>query len=141
MFTEKFREFADVGDSIDCEVGEFTFRARIHLDDISRPTDYDGSGMCFDIDDSVNHERNSKIIGAWFNGEWFYCGIVVEVIHTESEIELCQNAAAVWAVECNIPGGDNKFLMDTANELLGEAVEFAKESHEYFLRKGVNNVY
>ncbi len=141
MFTEKFREFADVGDSIDCEVGEFTFRARIHDDDVTTPHHCDGPGMCFDIDDPEHGEENAKIIGDWYNREWFYCGVVIEVIHTESEIELCQNAAAVWAVECNRPGFDNSHLLMQANDLLEEAVESAKESHEYFLRKGINNVY
>jgi hypothetical protein len=41
------------------------------------------------------------------------------------EVLIAKHAASLWGVECNYPGSDNVYLMDAANELLGDASEVA----------------
>jgi len=66
---------------------------------------------------------------AWCNDEWFWCGIVVTVTHTESGVELASDS--VWGIDANYPGSDNSYLTDCAIEraesALSEARNRAKE--------------
>ena len=62
---------------------------------------------------------------AWFNDEWFYCGIMLSVSY--KGIVLDSNAASLWGIEANYPGSDNKYLTEIANELLPEALQAGKE--------------
>lgn len=67
-------------------------------------------------------EADFKALKAWCNDEWSYCGIVV--VATKNGITLGE--ASLWGVELNFPGSDNAYLTETANELLGEALDDAK---------------
>jgi hypothetical protein len=74
-------------------------------------------------------EADYRYLRGWCRDEWCYCGIVLSVTHTKTGIELEDNAASLWGIECNVPGSDNSHLLEVANELLPEAVELAKKLH------------
>jgi len=60
---------------------------------------------------------------AWCNDEWYYCGIVLTV--RKAGIKL-DDSSSFWRIECNYPGSDNSYLRDVANELLPEALGYAR---------------
>ena len=128
MFNDKFNKYACSGDYIETEINGITYRATIHYD-----TEYD-------IDDDDCHNTDQNITGcndkqfarllktrqAWFDNDWFFCGIVISA-HKHGVV-LDDHAASLWGLECNYPGArpvNNDFLSETANELLPEAIESA----------------
>jgi len=123
MFTESFNNYVCPGDTITTEADGFTVTARIEFDYDFRIDDDD----CHNPDPSVtgcneyHQEQLLKARDAWFNDEWFYCGIVLSV--SWNGIEVLDYAASLWGIECNYPGTDNSYLSELATELLDEAVE------------------
>ena len=121
MFTTNFDSFACEGDSIECERKGFRYVARIERDIDYRIDDDD----CHNPDQSVtgcDDEQFQRLLearAAWFNDEWFYCGVVIDVY--AGDVCIIEHAASLWGIECNYPQGDNKYLRDVANELLDEA--------------------
>jgi len=128
MFTEQFDEHVCEGDGISVEVDGFTLTARIEHD-----------GDCH-IDDDDYHSEDQNVTGcddeqfaellaarkAWFDDEWFYCGVVVSV--SKNSVVLDKHAASLWGIEANYPGqvaGDS-YLTTVANELVEEALERGK---------------
>jgi hypothetical protein len=127
MFTEKFDSYVCVGDTISTEVEGFKVIARIEHDPDSHIDDAD----CHNVDqsvtgcDDIQQEKLLEARKAWFNGEWFYCGVVLSVSY--KGYCLAYYAASLWAIEANYPGSDNSYLTDVANELLQEAVTEGRE--------------
>lgn len=129
MFTEKFGNYVCEGDTITATKNGLTYTAKIKRDET------------YGIDDDDSHNIDQKVTGcnsrqqkkllaarkAWFNDEWFFCGIVISV-YTELGVLLDDHAASLWGMEANYPTGKknpNSYLTDTANDLFNEAEESA----------------
>jgi len=130
MFTEKFDSYVCIGDCIETVVGPYRVTARVVSDDRSSPDEHDAPGCCFDTSDPDHGEENESIIEAWRNDEWFYCGIVLDIELADGTLWDPVQAASLWGIECNFPGGNNAYLQEVANELLQEAIDEANESLE-----------
>lgn len=121
-FKTAFDSFACESDSITTHKNGFDITARIVRDDDTRIDDDD----CHNPDRNVtgcDAKQQKKLLAArdaWFNDEWFYCGIVLEV--SKAGIMLDSHAASLWGLECNYPESDNGYLLEVANDLLPEAV-------------------
>lgn len=140
MFTEKFKAYAFDGDTIECEVEGFRCTATLHYDDDLTPPDERSDGFWPSEDPKAagyvgperfteEHERAQEVMRAWKNDEWFYGGVEVSV----SKAGIILTPAyrfALWGVECNYPGSDNSYLVEVANDLLPEALDYAKAKIE-----------
>ncbi len=137
-FTEKFRDYVCVGDSISCTIGDYTITARLEGDENGERPDerQDGFWPSFDrnedgfigdgkiIADFAAEQENSKsIMETWERDEWFYCGVILSV--KIEDIELTRHATSLWGLEANFLDTKNENLTQTANELLPEALEVA----------------
>ena len=136
-FTERFQTFVCEGDSIACETAGFEITARIVRDGCTDAPDQRQDGFWPSlykdapgfIGPGANHRQRfaeaqakaEAVMEAWREGEWFYCGIVLSV--SLEGITLTSHAASLWGIEANYPGSDNRYLTETANELLPEAIE------------------
>lgn len=136
MFIKPFQNYVCEGDTITCEVEGFTLTARVYRDDCSdKPDERD---CCFWPSKDKNaagyvprrkfkaeQAKAERIMAAWLNDEWFYCGVAVTV--ERAGVQLTDRYAnALWGVECNYPDSDNDYLRSVANDLLSEALEEAK---------------
>ena len=125
-FTTPFDSYACEGDTITGTLAGYDLTARIVRDDDHKIDDDD----CHNPDQRVtgcDDEQQAKLLEArraWFDDEWFYCGIVISV--SRNGVLIDNHAASLWGIECNYPGGGNAYLLDIANELAGEAVERAE---------------
>jgi hypothetical protein len=137
MFTQKFGKYVCEGDTIRCTVGKFEVQARIYRDDCTDAPDKRDDGFWPSKDPKATgyvkpgnypkamHQAR-KVMAAWINDEWYYCGVALVV--EKNGIKLTERYAnALWGIECNYPGSDNAGLSEVANELLGEALAMAKE--------------
>lgn len=128
MFTEKFDSYVCIRDTITCYVEGFTLVARIEHDADASIDD----GYCHNVNQEVtgsNVEQQKKLSEAreaYFNEQWFYCGVVISV--SRNGVELEENAASLWGFECNYPDSDNAYLTDVANELIDDAMEQARKT-------------
>jgi len=135
MFTEKFDIYVCIGVTITCEAEGFTFTARIEHDPDYHIDDDD----CYNTDQEVtgcNEAQQAKLLEArqaWFDDEWFYCGMVISV--SRNGVDLADHAASLWGIECNYPGSDTFYLQTVANELLEEAIEDAKGQRARIIEK------
>ena len=126
MFTEKFDDYVCIDDTISTEVEGFVVRATIEHDIVRYLDDDD----CHNTDQDItgcSDEQQEKLLEArqaWFDDEWFYCGVVLSVY--KNGVCLSDNTA-VLGIEANYPGSDNTYLTEVANDLLPEALEEAKE--------------
>ncbi|MDK3074094.1 hypothetical protein QO034_13310 [Sedimentitalea sp. JM2-8] len=68
--------------------------------------------------------RDFRVLKAWCDDEWFWCGVVVTV--SRNGIELATES--LWGIECNYPDSDNSYLGDVARELATEAMETARDA-------------
>lgn len=69
--------------------------------------------------------RDFKILKAWCDDKWRYCGIAVQAF--AGDIELTDEyGAALWGIELNYPDSDNAYLLEVANELVDECLDAAK---------------
>lgn len=70
-----------------------------------------------------------RAMKAWCNDEWDYCGVCVVV--TKNGVRLTDKYDhALWGIERNYPApGDqqNSYLAEVANELVGEALDAARD--------------
>lgn len=125
-FTRNFDQYTCIGDSIECEIDGYTVTARIEFDQDYKIDDDD----CHNPDQAVtgcDDEQFARLLKnreAWFNDEWFYCGVVLSV--SRAGVTLDDHAASLWGIECNYPDGDNSYLREVANELLPEAIKSAE---------------
>ena len=145
MFVDHFDTFALEGETITCEVDGFTVTARIERDrDMGAPDkEQDGFWSSLDPSDAgyignrskrtlqrrLAHER--EVLRAWRGGEWFWCGICLTV--SRNGIDLTREYSnALWGIECNYPARGkarvNAYLRDVANELLGGALDEARQA-------------
>lgn len=126
-FKAAFDSYVCVGDTITAQIAPFTVTARIVCDPDAHIDDDDSHN----IDQAVtgcDDEQQRKLISArnaWFADKWFYCGIRLSV--GIGGTTICEHATSLWGIEANYPGADNAYLTAAANELLDEALEFAKE--------------
>jgi hypothetical protein len=136
MFTDRFKAFVFEGDKIRCTVDGFACTATIYRDDCSdRPDqrqdgfwpsrDPNAAGYVLPGNFEAEQAKAERVMQAWQNDEWFYCGVAVTVARWDVEL-TGQFANALWGIECNYPDSDNSYLSDVANELLGEAIEQAR---------------
>ena len=139
-FTQKFDDYVCIGDSITCTVDGYTVTARIAHDETPDAPDerQDGFWPSLYPDDAgfigagngwrdrfdTAQARAEKVMAAWKNDDWFYCGLILAV--TIGDLELTDHAASLWGIEANYPDSDNAYLTEVANELLSEALEAAK---------------
>lgn len=148
MFTKGFDSYVCDGDTISCTIDGFDCVATLHHDDDSTPPDERQDGFWPSLDPKsagyigpkskatlARHMKHAKeVMEAWKNDEWWYVGVAVTV--SKADVQLTGNYDhAVWGVEANYPstkgqvrryGHSNRYLMDLANEELGEALEAAK---------------
>jgi len=68
--------------------------------------------------------ETERVMAAWKNDEWYYCGVILSV--AIEGLTLDRFAASLWGIEVNYPDSDNAYLTEVANELLSEALETAK---------------
>ena len=126
MFKETFDDYVCIDDTISTTVYGFVVRASIERDGCRHIDDDD----CHNIDQDVtgcNDAQQEKLLEArqaWFDDEWFYCGVVLSVY--KNGVCLADNTS-LWGIEANYPGSDNTYLTEVANDLLPEALEEAKE--------------
>ncbi len=144
-FKTSFNTYACEGDTITAEKDGFTITARIVRDDCSDTPDErddgfypskdkDAAGYCPPERFDASQAHAEKVMKAWKNDEWFYCGIALSVSkavtikgRTQDEVVISDYAASLWGIECNYPDSDNSYLTEVANELLDEALDHAKE--------------
>ena len=137
-FEKGFDRYACEGDTITAQKGKWVATARIYRDDCGDTPDDRSDGFWPSKDkDSAGYVRpenydakmaNAKrVMAAWRNDEWFYCGIAVTIEYDGVELtDECD--AALWGIECNCPGSSNEYLLEVANELLPEALHIAADT-------------
>ena len=139
-FTQKFYDCVCIGDTIVCEVEGYTVTARICFDDCAEAPDknqdgfwpslypndagFIGSGNGWRDRFDAAQARAEKVMAAWKNDEWFYCGVILSV--AIDGLTLDRFAASLWGLEANYPDSDNAYLTEVANDLLPEAIAEAK---------------
>jgi hypothetical protein len=116
----KFDRYVCVGDTATWSVEGFDITARIEYDADTKPEDCD----CFDIEDPDHGAENRKIVDAWRNDEWFYCGVILSV--SRNGVTITKHAASLWGIEANFPGSDNAYLAEVCQELQSEAIATAR---------------
>ncbi len=119
-FEQSFKKFVCAGDTLSFKSNGVLYRAEIVFDDFHN------------IDDDDSHNVDQTVTGcdddqqkllldarkAWFNDEWFYCGVRVSAISDGYTLQ----SDSLWGIEANYPGGDNSYLTEVANDLLGEVM-------------------
>ena len=139
-FAQTFDSYVCSGDTITCKAQGFTVSASIAHDDTPDAPDQrqDGFWPSLYKDDAgvigagngwrerfdTAQAKAERVMAAWKNDEWFYCGVVLSV--ALDGLILTDHAASLWGIEANYPDSDNAYLAEVANELLPEALEAAK---------------
>lgn len=141
---DKFPAFAgyvDSNDFVTCERDGFTLRATLYLDDTADRPDERMDGFWPNLEPGSpgyigpesestlrrHMKRARAIMAAWKRDKWRYYGVAVTV--QKNGIPLTgRYDHAVWGIEGNYPGGDNRYLAETANDLVDEALSAAKEA-------------
>lgn len=128
-FPSGFNAYVCIGDSVETQHGPFTIRATIeHDSDTGAPwSEHDGHDTIETPRQRASRAALSdfKALRAWCNDEWFWCGIVVTVTHTESGLELASDS--LWGIDANYPGSDNSHLTECAMELAETALQEARK--------------
>ena len=140
QYTSTFNRYVCVGDCIETKPDGrgIYFRARIEFDDSTDAPDerQDGfwpntnpesAGYVEPENYQAESEKAHRVMKAWKNDEWFYCGVVISVHGEFAGCDICfdKHAASLWGIEANYPDSDNSYLTEVANELLGEAMDVA----------------
>lgn len=135
-FTKGFNIYACDGDEITCTKGKITAVAKLYHDDCQDKPDERDCGFWPSTDPkdagyvgnvtveefNAQHSKAKEAMKAWEKGEWWYVGVAVRIWVDELPM-TSEFTHAVWGIECNYPGADNSYLLETANELLPEALE------------------
>lgn len=146
-FKQAFKSFACEGDTITASIEGFDIKARIVRDDADdKPEERDcgfwpsrektAAGYVAPENFEAEKAKAERVMKAWENDEWFYCGIVLSVSrharfgNATIEVDLAPHAAALWGIECNYPDSDNSYLTEVANDLLPEALATAKTIYD-----------
>lgn len=135
-----FRAYVCEGDFVERDYKGFTLRATIYRDDCRDAPDerQDGFWPSRNPDDAgyvlpKNYARERakahRVMNAWKNDEWWYCGVAVTV--SKNGIELTgRYDHAVWGIEANYPisrgSNRNHYLRTVADELVSEALDAAR---------------
>lgn len=141
MFTKNFDKYVCVGESITCQLGNLTIRARVERDPDYTIDDDD----CHNTDQSVtgcSDEEFARLLEArkaYFCGRWWY-GVVVLSVELDGVV-IQDYAATLGAIEINYPNGDNKYLLEVANELLDENKGSIRKSAKEFATKLLNTAF
>jgi len=106
----RFSKYPHPGDSITWRNGGFTLTARIKLDDVTKPGEFD----CYSEED----------IKRWESDEWYYVGIVVSAAYGGWLLE--DPVASLWGLECGLAEDSGDYLSEIAAELFTEALQVAK---------------
>ncbi len=120
-----FSKYVCAGDSVSVNCGPYTISALIVPDNDTRATDFD----CY----------TPKQLEAWKRGEWQLYGMILSV--WVDDYRLDSHAASLWGIDCNfqgydaLPGSDNAYLQEIANDLLPEALERAETIRASLLAK------
>lgn len=137
-FIAEFGKYVCNGDSISCHVDGFDVRATLHYDDtVDAPDERDdgfwpsndpnAAGYVLPENFEAEQAKAEHIMHAWNRDDWHYYGVAVTV--SKNDIELTgKYAHAVWGIEGNYPGGDNRYFLDVAIELLPEAIADARQT-------------
>jgi hypothetical protein len=121
-FNEKFNSYVCVDDSINAELNGIEYTATIHFDDHSHINDDDYHNTDQNVT-GCDDEQQKKLLAArqeWFDGHWFYCGIIVSA--SKGGIDLGVHES-LWGIEADYMDSDNSHLNQIANELLEQAIE------------------
>lgn len=136
MFSKSFGKYVCEGDTITATVDGFDVVATVYRDDCGDAPDerQDGfwpsldsksAGFVYPENFEAEHAKAERVMRAWRNDEWFYCGIDVTV--SRNGVPLTDRYAnALWGIEANYPDTANEYLLTVANELLPEAIEQAR---------------
>ncbi len=142
----KFQKYACEGDSVTVAIDGFTLTAKIYRDDNPDNPDERQDGFYPSLDPKsagyigpkskrtlARHmAKAERVMQAWKNDEWFYCGIAVTV--ERNGVQLTHEFAnALWGVACNYPDSDNSYLCEVANELTADALIEARNVLETLL--------
>lgn len=134
----------------------YWLRARLLRDDTSGPPDKEQDGFWPSLDPrndgyiGLNPKtglpyspstfkrrmaRAKEIMSQWEHGDWWWCGVIVEVYRESDDDDYGSGVlgeAALWGIECNWPTGkkrrpyDNSYLWTVANDLIPEALDDAE---------------
>jgi len=137
MFDKNFDSFVCEGDTITCEVGAFTCTATVYRDDnADKPDERDdgfwpsrdpeAAGYVLPENFDAQQAIAEKVMMAWMQDEWWYCGVAVTIACEDVEL-TGQYEHALWGIECNYPDSKNEYLREVANDLLHEALAGARE--------------
>lgn len=136
MFNNNFALGVSEGTFITALVDGFVCVATVYVDDSGDRPDVRDAGFWPSRDESaagyvlpenfdIEQAKAERVMAAWENDEWFYCGVAVTV--SRADVQLTgQYDHALWGVECNYPDSDNSYLTSVANELLSEALFSAR---------------
>lgn len=138
QFIKAFSEYVCEGDTISAEIDGFQVTARIVRDGGFWPSRNPTDAGYIGENPSETYEkqmaRAHKIMNAWANDDWFYCGVVLSVSkavkikgRAQEEVIISGDAAGLWGIECNYPDSKNEYLTEAANEMLDEALNHARE--------------
>ena len=136
MFNQKFQGFVCEGDKITCSVDGFDIQATVYRDDCGNTPDERSDGFWPSRDKKsagyvlpknykAEMAKAERVMSAWLNDEWFYCGVAVTVSRHGVPL-IGKYTNALWGIECNYPDSDNDYLRCVANDLLDEALNEAK---------------
>lgn len=136
-FITEFGKYVSDGDYITCDVDGFDCVATLHYDDDATPPDERQEGFWPSDDPNdpgyvlpenfdAQQALAERVMHAWNRDEWHYYGVAVTVAKLGVEL-TGKYAHAVWGIEGNYPDSDNGYFLEVANELLGEAIEDARE--------------
>lgn len=114
----KFSSYAVPCDFVEWMHEGYMIKATLHADSDTHVRDFD----CYSRED----------VRRWMNDEWFYVGVVLSVSY--NGIEIDDQAASLWGIDCNFPGGTNAYLSECAIELQDEAIESAKVKHKQMIK-------
>ena len=99
------------GDAIVWRNGGFTLTARIKVDDLTRPGEF-------------NCSYSEEDIKRWEAGDWWYVGIVVTAEYKGWRLE--DPVASLWGLECGLTEDSGDYLSEIAAAMLVEELQVAK---------------
>lgn len=122
------------GAQISATIGGILYVATIHRDDDMGAPDENSDGFWPSRDRTApgwigdnpaksfetQQEECEAVIARHKAGKMVYCGVVVTA-HKAHRALTGAYDFALWCVDINWPGSDNSYLLNVANELLGEA--------------------
>jgi len=148
MDIPKFNDDAYNGDTVEWSHDGFEFVATIHEDPDAGPPDRDDEGFWPSADPKdpgyIGEQKNprsiighkawaTRVMNAWKNGEWFYCGVAVDIYFQGIQLND-EYAWACWGIECNYPQRSSRYRPnDHVTEMTGELAREALHNIEKML--------